>query len=590
MIRPLNITKNSKSGWVKVGSTRLDLERPEDNRGATTDSPVIDRQESMEVEGLDNARGPDSLPTIVSRQIHGGESSTPSRIFEVKKEDTENPAGNPVPGSKTPEQSEGASHPLTEMVSSSITSVFRVTLITISLGFITVAYSLDFSMIPIILYCFSWVILTRRPQLTTEFGALNDFGWYISAYFAASATGHETFRVFYREFGVKWTFILSLLWFEVGVLICGLASNGVVFIVGRALVGIGVKGIGEGVSRTIALIYRPLTVLKVRAMIGTLTMVFSRPTRLNIQVATILGPLLAGIFVDHLTWRWCFYVNLPFASIIVLLAVILNYEAAPSPPHQFREKLLAAIDVWGILLLGPAVVAFIIAAEFGGVGVAWNSPKVIAPFVVSFIALVMFTALRIKDADRIRVPLPALKLAVVPFPSLVALFTGGASAIPLYWLPFYFQVLDNTTATRSAINLLPLIVSSTLLMLLTGSVIHHRVFAAFAVFGLSFMIAGLELLATLSSNSSFGHWFSYEILVGAGWAVASMVMSVYVDFLMQDPSQCSFSPERASINSVCDGVILDTSRAGGVDCDRSSRISEYPRIAGSSGYAIVDNL
>lgn len=140
------------------------------------------------------------------------------------------------------------------------------------------------------------IVATAIPRITDEFQSLNDVGWYGSAFFLTVAAFQSTWGKAYKYFDLKWTFMVAIFIFEVGSLICGVAPNSTALIVGRAIAGAGGAGIASGAYTILAFAVEPARVAAFTGILGA-----------TYAVASVVGPLLGGVFTDNVSWRWCFY-------------------------------------------------------------------------------------------------------------------------------------------------------------------------------------------------------------------------------------------------------------------------------------------
>jgi MFS family permease len=199
------------------------------------------------------------------------------------------------------------------------------------------------------------IISTAIPAISNEFNSLNDVGWYGSAYLLTCCAFQLLFGKIYTVFSVRAVFLASTVLFEIGSVICGAAPNSVVFIVGRAICGVGAAGLFAGTIVSIIYIVPLHQRPKIQGLFGAL-----------FGIASIVGPLIGGAFTSNVTWRWCFYINLPIGGVaMVVVALFLKVPDRESTKLPLAKK-IAQLDLGGTAALVPGVVCLLLALQWGG--------------------------------------------------------------------------------------------------------------------------------------------------------------------------------------------------------------------------------
>ncbi|MCJ1438876.1 hypothetical protein MMC27_008266 [Xylographa pallens] len=363
------------------------------------------------------------------------------------------------------------------------------------------------------------IVATAIPKITGEFHGLDDVSWYSAAFFMTIGGFQSAWGKAYKYFPLKTTFLISIFIFELGSLICGVAPTSTALIVGRAIAGLGAAGIGSGTYTIIAFSAGPKRRPMFTGIIGT-----------AYGIAAVIGPLIGGIFSEKVTWRWCFYINLPIGALsaFIILLFFKTPKAAEPKFATLREKLMQ-MDLLGVILVMGAVISYILALHYGGLMYAWNSSQVVG-LLVSFVVLsAAFVVWEWCQEDRAMVPFRLAGDRVYLVSSVFAFFFSGAYFLIIYYLPIYFQVIDNVSPEMSGVRNLPLILAVTISMLVSGAYISITGIAApVIVVGTALGTVCMGLLYTLDIGTGEGKWIGYQIIGGVGWGIASQIPIITV--------------------------------------------------------------
>ncbi|KZP00725.1 MFS general substrate transporter [Calocera viscosa TUFC12733] len=351
------------------------------------------------------------------------------------------------------------------------------------------------------------IVATAIPRITDDFHSLADVGWYGSAFFLTVASFQSTWGKAYKYFPLKIGFLLSIAVFELGSLICAVAPNSIALIVGRAIAGVGAGGIVAGDYTIIAFSAPPLRRPMYTGLLGA-----------TYGVASVIGPLLGGVFTDKLTWRWCFYINLPiggFAAAIIFL-FFQTPQAAKPVAASGLEKFLQ-MDLLGTFTIMAAVVCYLLALQWGGVTIPWSDSRSYGLLIGFGLLVIAFMVIEWRMRERAIVLPRLLKQRTVLIASLYSFFLQGGFFLLVYYVPIYFQSIDNTSASNSGVRNLPLILGLAIMSLLTGPVVRLTgQYVPFMIVGAAIATVGAGLLYTLDIGSGTGEWIAYQALVGIG--------------------------------------------------------------------------
>ncbi|KAH9904472.1 putative MFS aflatoxin efflux pump [Xylariomycetidae sp. FL2044] len=353
------------------------------------------------------------------------------------------------------------------------------------------------------------IVSTAVPAITDEFGSLRDIGWYGSAYLLTSCSFQLVFGRVYTFYPVRPVYVVAILLFEVGSAICGAAGGSAVFIVGRGIQGVGAAGIYSGsvvgIVYAVPLHQRPIFMGLFGAVSG---------------VASILGPLVGGAFTSNVTWRWCFYLNLPFGAVsILIIAIVLQKplrKQQGAKQLDWKEK-LSQLDVVGTLCLVPGVVSILLALQWGGSTYSWNDRRIIALLVLGGVLLVAFIVVQILTPETATVPSRIFKQRSIYSGAWVIFFIGGQMNVFLYFIPIWFQAIQGVSAVESGIRLLPFPLATIIASILVGiGATASGYYTPFLLLGSVLMAVGAGLLTTWQVHTSMSQWVGYQVLYGLG--------------------------------------------------------------------------
>ncbi|KAF1817855.1 MFS general substrate transporter [Dissoconium aciculare CBS 342.82] len=377
----------------------------------------------------------------------------------------------------------------------------------------TVRRSLLYTALGLAVFCQALdntIIATAIPRITDEFQSLNDVGWWVygAGYLVACCALQLSFGKLYNLFPTKWVFLSSLGVFELGSLVCAVTPSSIGLIMGRVIAGAGSGGIFAGAILTIA----ATTPLAQRSIYnGMLGAIYA--------LASIVGPLMGGAFTALVTWRLCFYINLPigfFTAICVF--IFLDTKVGHKPEFDLRlgEK-LKQFDLLGMAAFIPFIVCLLLALQWGGSTFPWSDGRIIALLVLAGVLLIAFAVIEIRQGDKATVPPSVARNRTVWSSALYMFLLFGSYIAIIYYLPIWLQAILALSPVQSGIDLLPLILPTVVFAIIAGGLVAWTGYYTWTCILSSILAtAGAALLSTLQPSTSMPRWIGYQILYGVG--------------------------------------------------------------------------
>lgn len=350
------------------------------------------------------------------------------------------------------------------------------------------------------------IIATALPTITGEFQAFESFAWVGTAYIATSAIGTPLLGKLSDLFGRRQVFLATMALFVFGSLLCGLSQN-----MGQLIAARAIQGLGGGAIQALAFaILGDILPPRERGRyIGYFTLAFVG--------AALLGPLIGGFIIDHWSWPWIFYINIPLGA--VAAAVAWFALQLPFPRRKAR------LDIAGAVLLSITVGALMIGLEEGGTS-GWTEPLVLGLLAVALVGLVAFVLVEQRAVEPM-IPLRLFSNPVVLTCTILGMCAGTIAFGAGQFLPLYFQDSLFVSPTESGLRMLPQMIGVTLgtfgigrLVLWTGR------YKAFPVVGTAVAAGGLFAISQFVGEASYAWLIAPMIAMGFGMASVFTTTSI----------------------------------------------------------------
>ncbi|WP_062013532.1 MDR family MFS transporter [Streptomyces hygroscopicus] len=353
------------------------------------------------------------------------------------------------------------------------------------------------------------IVSTALPTIVSDLGGLEHLSWVVTAYLLASTAATPLWGKLGDQYGRKLLFQTAIVIFLIGSALCGIARSMAELIAFRGLQGLGGGGLMVLSMAIVGDIVPPRERGRYQGLFGA---VFS--------ATSVLGPLLGGVFVDHLSWRWVFYVNLPIG--IVALLVVASVLHIPVARTQHT------IDYLGTFLIAVVAAALVLMTSLGGVSYGWGSWQIVGLAVIGLVLLAAFVRVEARAAEPV-LPLTLFRSRTFALCAVIGFVVGFAMFGSMTYLPTFLQIVHGVSPTASGLHLLPLVFGTLVSSTVSGHLVSRTGrYKVFPILGTAITAVGLLLLHRLGEYSGVVEMSGYFFVFGCGLGLVIQVLVLIV--------------------------------------------------------------
>lgn len=325
------------------------------------------------------------------------------------------------------------------------------------------------------------ILATALPTIVTDLGGLDRIAWVVTAYLLTQTIATPIYGRLGDLYGRKPVLQTAIVIFLAGSALCGMSGSMVQLIVFRAIQGIGGGGLMVTTQAVVADIVSPRERGKYQGLLGA-----------GFGLASVAGPLLGGFFTSHLSWRWIFYINLPFG----LVALLLIAATLPKTPRRAG----AVVDYAGSALLALVLSGIVLLSETGGTVYSWSSPPVLGLMIATLCAVVLFLRVEARAAHPV-LPLHLFRSRTFTVTSVIGFTVGFALFGSVAYLPMFLQIAQGSTPTESGLEMMPMMIGTLVASIASGQIISRTGrYKIFPLVGTALVVVALVLLSRIDAS------------------------------------------------------------------------------------------